>query len=70
MKYYKVKSECGGKTAFGFHRGGGLRVVGQYIANELYTTTELKRRGDCIYAIYGSREHSQKQDVFQFWRPF
>ncbi|MDD6715732.1 MAG: hypothetical protein PUF49_05080 [Firmicutes bacterium] len=52
MKYYKVKSECGGKTAFAFHRAGGLRIVGQYIANELYTATELKRRHDCLYEQY------------------
>ena len=52
MKYYKVKPECGGKTAYGFHRGGGLRVVGQYVAGELYTATELKRRGDCLYMPY------------------
>lgn len=52
MKYYRVKPECGGKTAFGFHRGGGLRIVGQYIANELYTEAELKRRGDCLYMPY------------------
>lgn len=52
MKYYKVKSDCDGKTAFGFHRGGGLRVVGKYKANELYTKTELRRRGDCLYMPY------------------
>ena len=52
MKYYRVKPEYGGYTAFGFRRGGGLRVVGQYIANELYTTTELKRRGDALYMSY------------------
>ena len=52
MKYYRVKPGCGGKTAFAFHRGGGLRIVGQYIANELYTKTELKRRHDCMYVQY------------------
>ena len=52
MKYYRVKPEFGGTTAFRFHRGGGLCVVGQYIANELYTATELKRRGDCLYMHY------------------
>lgn len=48
MKYFKVKSECGGKTAYGFHNGG-LCIVGQYIANELYTAAELRRRGDFLY---------------------
>lgn len=52
MKYYKVKVKYDGYTAFGFRRGGGLRVVGQYIANELYTATELKRRGDQFYKEY------------------
>ena len=52
MKYYRVKPEYDGKTAFAFHRGGGLDVVGEYVANQLYTATELKRRRDCLCENY------------------
>ena len=47
-----------------FHRGGGLRVVGQYKANELYTTTELKRRGDCLYMPYMEVVNIPKNKTF------
>lgn len=42
MKYYRVRKENGGKTAYAI-RNGKLCAVGQYIANELYTERELKR---------------------------
>ena len=52
MKYYRVKPEYDNKTAFGFGRRGGTKMVGFYIGNELYTATELKRRGDFGYMRY------------------
>ena len=64
MKYYRVKPEYGGYTAYGFHRGGGLRVVGQYVANELYTATELKRRGDELYMNYMDIVNIPKNKTF------
>ena len=43
MIYYKVTDELAGRTAFGFHRGGGTKVIGQYVKNELYTRKELQK---------------------------
>lgn len=43
MKYYRVKPEFDNKSRFKFHRGGGLEIDGIYIANELYTPTEIKK---------------------------
>ena len=42
MIYYRVRKEYGGKVRLAM-RNGKLYTTGQYIANELYTESELKR---------------------------
>ena len=64
MKYFRVKPEYDGKTAYKYHRGGGLEVVGSYVANELYTKTELKRRGDCLFLPYMEGVNIPKNKTF------
>ena len=48
MRYYRVKDEFDGTTAFKFARRGGLKIVGLYKGGELLTKTELKKRGDSL----------------------
>lgn len=48
MLYYRVKPENDQKRLYKFHRGGGLEIVGNLIANELYTPVEIKRYFDII----------------------
>ena len=43
MIYYKVTDILAGSPAFGFHRGGGTQIIGQYVKNELYTGKELRK---------------------------
>lgn len=43
MRYYRVKKGCGGSTRWSFHPGGGTAISGQYVENELYTMTEIKK---------------------------
>lgn len=64
MKYYRVKPEYDHAIAFGFGRRGGTRIVGSYIGNELYTKTELKRRGDFGYAQYMDKVDIPKSKTF------
>ena len=51
MKYYRIRKENGGKTAYAI-RNGKLCAVGQYIANELFTEKELNRLGFKGYERY------------------
>lgn len=68
MKYYKVLPEYDQKTRWKFARGGGLKMDGIYIKNELYTQRELLKYLDYsnyvvpvnipkskIYFIFGAR---------------
>lgn len=49
MKYYKVKPEYDNKTIFKCARGGGLKIDGFLIGNELLTETEYKKRLNRAY---------------------
>ena len=51
MKYYRIRKENGGKTAYAI-RNGKLCAVGQYIGNELFTEKELNRLGFKGYEEY------------------
>ena len=53
MKYYRIRKENGGKTAYAI-RNGKLCVAGQYIANELFTEKELIRLGLKGYERYAN----------------
>ena len=43
MLYYRVKEENAGNRRYKYHRGGGLEIAGEYVKNELYTKSELKK---------------------------
>ena len=43
MKYFKVKPEFDQRARYTMARGGGLNWDSIFIANELYTSAELKR---------------------------
>ena len=51
MKYYRIRKENGGKTAYAI-RNGKLCAVAQFIANELFTEKELIRLGLKGYERY------------------
>ena len=63
MKYYRIRKEHGGKPAYAI-RNGELHVVGQYIANELFTEKELKRLGLKGYEKYVDIVYLPKYKTF------
>ena len=63
MKYYRIRKEHGGKPAYAI-RNGELHVVGQYIANELFTEKELKRLGIIGYEKYVDIVYLPKYKTF------
>jgi hypothetical protein len=66
VKYYKVKPEFDNKQAYKIIKNK-LKIVGFYIANELYTANELKRRGDIINPNYFEIVEIPKTKIYWFF---
>lgn len=66
MRYYKVKPEFDNKNAYK-RQNNHLKIVGFYIANELYTASELKRRGDIINPNYFEIVEIPKTKIYWFF---
>lgn len=62
MIYYKVPKEMDNKCRFKFHRGGGLKIDGAFIKNELYTSRELSRY--CVNLNHFEKVEIKKSNIY------